>query len=277
MINYSNQFLIKKIRYYTLTFLFSTSFLFPAFCQSAERFDFERIEDNSFLIEEAYNQEANIIQHISTFQFIRDNNWVYTFTDEWPVPDQKNQLSATIPVLSKGEPGFGDIALNYRYQAFLKTRFAFSPRFSLLLPTGNYKTGLGSGTVGYQINLPVSYLLSPLIATHYNLGLTFTPGAKNEDGSKAEMTTINYGLSMILLLKSNFNFMLEIAGNTTTLKGTNLANVGSNTIVVNPGIRYAFNFKSGLQIVPGIAMPIVLGGQKSLFAYLSFEHKLRKQ
>jgi hypothetical protein len=44
---------------------------------------------------------------------------------------------------------------------------------------------------------------------------------------------------------------------------------------LSPGIRWAYNFPSGLQIVPGIAVPIGVGvsrGEKAVFLYLSFEH-----
>jgi hypothetical protein len=53
----------------------------------------------------------------------------------------------------------------------------------------------------------------------------------------------------------------------------------SNTLFLNPGIRWAYNFKNGLQIVPGIAVPIGIGpsaGEKGVFLYLSFEHPFRK-
>jgi hypothetical protein len=42
-----------------------------------------------------------------------------------------------------------------------------------------------------------------------------------------------------------------------------------------PGIRGAINLASGMQIVPGIAIPIGLGpssGDRALFVYLSVEH-----
>jgi hypothetical protein len=249
------------------------------FSQTTNKYEFERIEDNSFLIEEAYNQEAGVIQHISTFQLMNNHNWSYTFTDEWPVPGQKHQLSATIPLLNTGATGLGDIALNYRYQAILGHRFAFSPRFSVLFPTGNYKKELGTGTVGYQLSLPFSFILSTKIVTHYNLGLTFTPGVKNGNGMTYDQTIFNYGLSMIFLVSKTFNLMLEVAGNTTHIKGDLAETQNSGSLVINPGFRYAINFKSGLQIVPGLAVPIGLGpskGDTGLFAYLSFEHPLWK-
>ena len=41
------------------------------------------IQDNSFLLEEAYNQEAGVVQHINTFTRYRESrDWVYTFTQE---------------------------------------------------------------------------------------------------------------------------------------------------------------------------------------------------
>ncbi|RQW77072.1 MAG: transporter, partial [Geobacter sp.] len=117
------------------------------------------IQDNSFLIEEAYNQEDGVIQHIQAFQYFKGDNWQYTFTQEWPVPGQTHQLSYTIPaerikVDGQDDAGIGDVALNYRYQAVLKDGIAFAPRLSLILPTGDRKKGLGTGTVGYQVNLP---------------------------------------------------------------------------------------------------------------------------
>jgi hypothetical protein len=52
-----------------------------------------------------------------------------------------------------------------------------------------------------------------------------------------------------------------------------------NSWIVNPGLRWAMNFKSGLQVVPGVSVPIGIGqsrGQRSLFVYLSLEHPLWK-
>jgi hypothetical protein len=250
-----------------------------AFTQTTADFDFERIEDNSFLIEEAYNQDPGVIQHISEFQYMKNKTWLYTFTDEWPVPGRKHQLSTTIPVLYNNERGLGDVALNYRYQAIFKNRWAFSPRLSLLLPTGNYKKGLGAGVLIYQLSLPFSYLLSRKIVTHYNLGVTIVPNTKNANGSKFGQTIFNYGLSTILLLNTNFNFMLEVIGNTMFIKTNNIETKVSNSIFINPGFRFAINYKSGLQIVPGVAVPIGLDSSKGalgVLAYLSFEHPLWK-
>lgn len=54
------------------------------------------LEDNSFLLEEAYNQEAGVVQQIGTFLRGRGGAWVASFTQEWPVPGIEHPLSYTL-------------------------------------------------------------------------------------------------------------------------------------------------------------------------------------
>jgi hypothetical protein len=240
-----------------------------------------KIRDNSFLLEEAYNQERGVVQHIQTFQYMKGGSWGYNFTQEWPVPKETHQLSYTIPVSrvkEEGtETGIGDVALNYRYQAILKDPVAFSPRLSLLLPTGSHEKGLGNGAVGYQANLPLSVELSDRWVTHWNLGMTFIPRAKGSDGAKADTVGFNYGASVVYLLSENLNLLFEVVGTSDeSIEGDGLTN-REHEFFVNPGLRFAMNFKSGLQIVPGIGVPIGVGpsgGEYGAFLYLSLEHPL---
>lgn len=250
-------------------------------------YDFERIEDNSFLIEEAYNQEPGVIQRISAFQYMNDHTWSYTFTEEWPVPGRKHQLSFTLPVInSEMITGLGDIELNYRYQVVLSHRVAFAPRFSLIFPTGNATTGMGSGVPGYQVNMPLSFIVSHKFVTHLNLGATYTPRIRSTafvtdpfiPGDRPDLLNVNYGGSVIFLLATTFNFMFEVAGS-STLVMLDGKTVRTNSLLLNPGMRYAINFKSGLQIVPGVSVPVGIGassGMYGILAYLSFEHPLWK-
>src|SRR5215475_14453949 len=71
---------------------------------AAQSADQHGIQDNSFLIEEAYNQEFGVVQHISSFtRFWDSKDWVYTFTQEWPVPgDPRHQFSYTLPFQHAG-------------------------------------------------------------------------------------------------------------------------------------------------------------------------------
>lgn len=269
---------MEKVTFKQLTLILALLSVNVAYSQNKTNFDFDRIEDNSFFIEEAYNQDPGVIQHISTFEYLNDKTWAYSLTDEWPLAGIKHQISANLPLMHMDFTGIGDIALNYRYQAIYADRLAFSPRLSLLFPTGNYKKGLGNGVIGYQLNLPLSFICSRKLVTHYNLGATLTPGAKGADGSKSDINSINYGASAILLISPTFNFMLEVAGNRTSVKAPNVKTTTGNSIFINPGVRYAINFQSGLQIVPGLAVPIGLDSSKDkigIFAYLSFEHPLK--
>lgn len=243
--------------------------------------EIKKIQDNSFLLEEAYNQEDGVVQHISVFQYLKKSkDWQYTFTQEWPVPKQTHQFSYTVPVThlhDNDSTGVGDILLNYRYQSILQDRIALAPRLSLILPTGDYRKGLGTDTVGYQVNIPLSVELSDKLVTHWNMGATYTPSAKDSAGDKANIRGFNYGASIIYLVNENFNLMLETAGTTTETVPKNKITTTESTFFINPGVRFAINLKSGLQIVPGLSVPIGIGpseGEYGGLLYLSFEHPL---
>ena len=239
------------------------------------------IQDNSFLIEEAYNQEPGVIQHINTFARTRDGAWGYSFTEEWPVLGQTHQASVTFTAARPegGSSGVGDLALNYRLQALGSgdTRVALAPRLTALLPTGDSGRGLGYGGAGLQLNLPLSVVLLERLVTHVNVGGTLVPSARDASGERGRSSTFAAGESFIWLAHRNFNVMVE-ALYTTTTHALPQGSVRTETFTVNPGLRGAINFASGLQIVPGIAMPIGVGpskGERGVFFYLSFEHPFR--
>lgn len=245
------------------------------------------IRDNSFLVEEAYNQEDGIIQHISAFMRLRDSReWVYAFTQEWPAPTLKNQISFTVPLQrpaggAGASSGVGDVALNYRYQARGggAQRVALAPRVSLLLPTGEESAGRGAGGAGVQLNLPLSVEMSRRLVSHSNLGATHVPSARNGAGDEAGVTGFHAGQSLVWLVRPTFNLMLEAAWSSDEeISGPGRTSRASS-FFVSPGLRAAFNFRSGLQIVPGLAIPVGLGGssgESGVFLYLSFEHPIRQ-
>jgi hypothetical protein len=239
------------------------------------------IEDNSFLIEEAYNQDPGVVQHISQFQQdLRANDFDFLFTQEWPVGGIKNQLSYSVPIVrpdGSAGAGLGDVRLNYRYQLVGdgESIFAVAPRFTVILPTGNYHRSRGAGATGYEVWLPASLVLSEKLIVHGNAGLTLTPRARDSDGNRATTHAWTFGGSFIWLAKPLFNVLLEAlyqrAEDVTAPQHTD----ASNVVTISPGIRWAYNFHSGLQIVPGIAVPFVVApghGSRSVFFYLSFEH-----
>ncbi len=244
----------------------------------------EAIEDNSFFIEESYNQEERVVQHIQN-AFYRSNptkDLMYSFTQEWPLFKYKQQISYTIPysfIDGNSVRGIGDILINYRYQLFYKESwFCVSPRLSLILPTGNFDKGLGYNVWGWQINLPVSKRLSNSIVVHFNAGTTIYPKVKGTTFSnetvKKTLMFYSLGGSIIWLTSPNFNVMLECLENYNSEINMNGAIERSTEAIINPGIRGAINLGK-LQIVPGVSLPIFANSHDTsvgMLFYLSFEH-----
>jgi hypothetical protein len=239
------------------------------------------IQDNSFLVEEAYNQEDGVVQHISYMQrSFATGEWVYTQTDEWPARTIKHQFSLTMSAAHSSAAsgvGLSDTAINYRYQlrGDGEARLAIAPRFTLLLPSGNFRLGRGAGGLGVQTNLPISVQHTRRLVTHWNAGATWMPHARNVLGAQAQAWNFNLGQSLVWLASSRVNGLLEtIWTSTNAVTGVNTT-TRREDMYLSPGIRWAHNFSSGLQIVPGIGFPMGIGPsarQKSVIFYLSFEH-----
>lgn len=236
-----------------LAALAATLAVLPAHAQEAV----VPIADNSFLIEEAYNQEAGVVQHIGTFTMPRDGaSWEFGFTQEWPLFSQEHQLSYGVPITHDSSgTGPGNLMLNYRYQALGVGggEVAFAPRLSVLLPTSAASQGKG---LGYELNLPLSTRLGNALVSHTNLGTTLAAGEPAEYFA---------GQSLIWLMTSRFNPLVEVvwrrgaAGDETT---------------VNPGFRWAYNL-GDTQLVPGLAVPVTFSAAPTnvaMFLYLSVEH-----
>lgn len=252
------------------------------------RDDSPPIADNSFLIEEAYNQERGVVQHISTFlRSAGAVGWMYTFTQEWPLAGQTHQLSYTVPLArnddsAAGATGIGDIALNYRYQigGGENASWALAPRMTVLLPTGASHRALGSGGTGYQINLPFSVALPARLVAHSNAGMTYTPRARDTFGNVAAARSYSLGQSLIWLAHPKLNLMLESVW-TAAREVTGPGETARSTqFLLSPGLRGAIDFPSGLQVVPGLAFPFGIGpsrGERAVFAYLSFEHPFTRR
>jgi len=239
------------------------------------------ISDNSFLIEEAYNQETRVVQHIFTFQRdFQSHDWFASFTQEWPAFGPLHQLSYTLGLAwaQEAQPGLaaGPFFLNYRYQLVFNEHVAVSPRLSMVIP-GHRVDGLTTG-LGWQANLPASLTLGRSFVCHLNLGGTWFPAADNGE-RKLPLLQFNYGASAIYLLSDTFNLMLEAAGT----RGERLLAAAESPagkewqsdFFLNPGARLAFNFQSGLQIVCGLALPLEVVDARwhaGAFLYLSIEH-----
>ena len=240
------------------------------------------IQDNSFFIKEAYNQEPGVVQHILNvpIDFTNGSREIApSFTQEWPVFSQTHQFSYTIPyVFTEDDNGMEDIRFNYRLQAFMEDKYtpAFAPRLSLVLPTGDRDKGFGTGVVGYEFNLPFSKIVSDRWTLNFNAGMSVFP---NAHGNR-HLTNYNVGASAIYAVSRDFNLVLEtLAGwNEDIAEGVFAFEETverSTTAIISPGVRYAFNLPNDGQLVIGAALPIGLTSDSAdwgVFFDCSFEH-----
>ncbi|HEU5050363.1 MAG TPA: hypothetical protein VFU00_08585 [Gemmatimonadales bacterium] len=239
------------------------------------------IRDNSFLVEEAYNQERGVVQHIGTLDHGGAGEWEAAVTQEWSVGGIRHQVGFTLPFPDAGSgAGLGDIGLNYRLQlvGHPEARLLLAPRATLLLPTGSAVRGRGAGGIGVEVNLPLTYVAAPRLVTHWNAGFTHHPAASVAGGGSASTTSVGLGASAVWLLRPTVNLLLEGIWSSDAEAIADGVAARSESAFVSPGIRWALNAGS-VQVVPGLGWAIGVGpsrGEESLFVYLSVEHPFMK-
>jgi hypothetical protein len=240
------------------------------------------ILDNSFLVEEAFNQEPGVVQNI--FGFVHTGTeWETSFTQEWPVASRAHQFSYTL-VFDRvdGARGIGDVLINYRYQLWSEgpRRPAFAPRVSVILPSGDHAKGLGDGVTGLQVNLPFSKQRGAFY-WHWNAGVTYLPGASTSDdttrGNDVTLVTPRVAASTIWQVRPMLNVMLE-----ETLEFQESVSGPSAVsrhveFVLSPGVRGGWNI-GDQQIILGAAVPIIVADRQAHcggVAYFSYELPFR--
>lgn len=266
----------------------------------------KHIRDNAFLVEEAFNQEPGEVQHIFNWINLWDRNgdgrtrdFLANYTMELPLGSQKHQFSFTTQFLtafsqpnvgSASQQGdVGDTFLNYRYQLLADDDFLrVAPRFSVILPTGDKRLGLGTGEVGYQFNLPISRY-GDNFDFHFNAGVTYTPGVSAvlaDDSGLAEalsprqnLSGYNLGASAFWKPRVDLHFFVE----TLALWFDDIDDSGSKThnahVFVNPGLRFAI-IQDPVEWVLGVSVPVGLTRESpdiGVFAYMSIEHSFRRK
>jgi hypothetical protein len=238
----------------------------------------EPIEDNSFLIEEAYNQKSGEVQHI--FNLVRSYNpreLSFNFAQEWPLWGQEHQISYDLPFeydFNYEQATLGEVAINYRYQVLgvEEHDIALAPRLSVLAALGDGLTGHGTGGIGVELGVPLSVILLPELVSHTNASVTYFPSATLAPSVTTSYTSFGLGQSLVLLLHPKFNVLVEAVWSRESY-GSTLNDVeGEESFVINPGVRWAYDLNGGLQIVPGLSVPIGSDGNAQLLVYLSFEH-----
>lgn len=230
-----------------------------------------KIVDNSFLVEEAFNQEARIFQNIATWSRNDNGAWEGSFTQEWPVLGMTHQFSYTVP-FSGGDHSarVGGVLLNYRYQLLEETgrRPASAPRLSVILPTGRRDDA--SDSAGLQVSLPFSKQAGD-VYFHWNAGWTWRHGLQTEgvDRPPVNLTSPRVAGSVIWRTTPMFHLMLEsvVEFEESVEDG---ARVGRERIVtIAPGFRRGWNV-GDRQIVVGVAVPIRHGENATDAAALTY-------
>lgn len=240
----------------------------------------EPIEDNSFLVEEAYNQEPGVVQFINVYQKPNHGkDWSYVFINEIPVMSQEHQFSYEIPYqhIEGLTSGVGDIKLNYRYQIYSNDKFTTTGRLSYVSNTGKFDDGLGAGVPSYETSLVTSIKISEQWLQHWNVGAAHMPKAKIASGDAADNNKFFWNLSNVYLITDNFNFMLELVSTQEEATIGKDQTEWSANFVVSPSLRYGFNIGEW-QFVPGIAFPSNIGAnpgtENQTLVYLSIEGKI---
>ncbi len=276
-----------RIRLWAKIFMLWIGTLLSTESFAQQSVDFDGIDDNSFLLEEGYSQDAGTVQNIVyNISYLSNPKDIYFYlSQEWGI-SERHQAGVTLPITvfeSSGD-GIGDLFLDYRFQLLKSQKWvSIAPRFSLIVPTGNPANGLGSGTVGLQMNWAISKLWNKHLATHWNVGGTFLPYAKDyitdSDYERKFLANFNAGTSVAWMVTHRFNMVLEFVGNLgSEINNTRNINVFGQYIL-NPGVSTAFDIAS-VEIVPGISAPLTWtrdNFQAGIFFYLSVQNPFRKQ
>jgi len=220
------------------------------------------ILDNSFLVEEAFNQEAGIFQNIFVITRSREGAWGGSFTQEWPIRSVRHQASYTVPFsIVDGTGEVGEVAFNYRFQVWEEGPGwpAFAPRISVGVPTSAPRRRAEG--LSWQANLPFSKAAGR-VYLHGNAGGTF-----------ADDRTVPFVAgSAIVAVSPLFNLMFESL--VLSAPGDEDREV---TWVVSPGLRAGWNI-GPQQVVAGLALPVTRGAARdaAVLGYLSYELPFRK-
>jgi hypothetical protein len=232
------------------------------------------IVDNSFFVEEAFNQDRGVFQNIFSWSRDGSGDWIASFTQEWPAPNVTHQLSYTIPFVGGATAThFGGVLLNYRMQVFgeRQRRPAFSPRFSVILPTGRDIDE--TDRPGVQFNLPFSKQFGDFYV-HLNAGATWLHGVSAGETSRANLTSPVYAGSVIWHTRPYLNLMLE---SVLTMQDTVIdedSTSAQRIATIAPGIRGGWTI-GDRQVVLGGAVPITFAESEprstAFLVYFSYE------
>jgi hypothetical protein len=227
------------------------------------------IKDNSFLVEEAINQDPGIFQNIFVTTRNRAGEWEGNFTSEFPIGSLRHQISFTVPYSSAASvTAVGDAMLNYRFGVSDGSGRApaFTPRLSLIVPTSAARRDWGSRGLGWQVNLPFSKQVDGLYF-HWNAGATLMRGDLADAASDAWAASPFLAGSTIVAITPMLNLVLE-----AMYEADATAAGREHAWTMSPGVRVGWNIGPD-QVVLGVAVPVTRGGRRDVgvLGYASYE------
>lgn len=238
------------------------------------------IEDNSFYLEEGFNQDAGMVQFIQSYEMsTRVSQGLYDLTIEMPITDKVHQWSYGFEALNKGNEGrqdIGDSVLSYRYQSLNRDGYLMAERFGLILPTGSVEHETSNGVLGLDFKYAATIPVATLWMNHWNVGSRILPNSKRFK-QKVRVSEQEYSLatSGVYLYSDHLNLILEAIFTNFNGFGDEGEKITENAITLNPGIRVDFDIDwNATQVVPGISFPArFVGGliEQGILFYLSFE------
>lgn len=239
------------------------------------------IEDNSFLLEEAFNQKKEEYQFIQKYYTSTSGYVEYLLEIEAPLSDDEtHQISLDISRIRPEEipaSSFSDLNLNYRYQALNRNGMILTEKIGLVLATGKVENETSNGAMGAQLMQVATFKFSERFMNHWNLGTTIFPEAETAAGEKT-ILEFTGGTSLINNYSDNLNFLLEAVLQTFESYDEDKNVNNELRFYLNPGLRFAldFDFKR-TQVVPGVSFPVQYSDgevRPGVFLYLSVESTL---
>lgn len=229
------------------------------------------IEDNSFLLEEAFNQSPGIIQYTASAKF-HHGTAALNFEFELPIRGESHQLSFSIPAkVFQSNTGMEDLVFSYRPLLSGRQRWLMlTPKISVILPTGNFAHGLGNGTFGLEWNIAMTKRISRKLISHINAGSSYSLCDTQLEILEKRLQSRFAGMSVIFAVARRFDLLAEViaADEVSAPVKSHLSLIG------NPGFRLLLNI-NGFAVVPGMSTPIeILSGRPRLsqvLFYLSIE------
>ncbi|MFN4946854.1 MAG: hypothetical protein ACOVOF_11070 [Chryseotalea sp.] len=242
------------------------------------------IEDNSFLIDEAFNQEKGINQYSAVFS-IQPDELTLQYTLEMPVAHNRHQVSICIPYsISRSSQlayhGVNDVSLAYQYSLTNKDdRFLLTPGFSVQIPTGDTQLNNLTGFTGINSFVAISKRVSNKLVLHGNARIGYHKKIKsvvqNTDDQQRILSfrSQTAGVSFVWLTAQRFNLLIENVFIRDVGK-IQQGNYQTATHILNPGFRTSFHTKS-TQFVFGTSCPTRFSTKSkpemSLLFYVSIE------